>query len=304
MWLSEIKNDSLSFFSLLDSLLLFEPQSQLAIRANYNSKIFSSGRDYGISQYGIIGGVSYYHKSGAYADISGQYYSGIEPNFNATNITLGYSSFANLKWSYVVNYSHTFYKQLEDELSIENALNNTIGVSTCYSLKYLMIGVDYQYYFGTENIDGHRITPNLLISPKVKTKGFLNHFKVNPSIYFAFGTETLYQSQYAYLRPGEIEDDQLTLLRIRYRRAEDPRVKDYLRQQIHQRIAELTYTETSTNVFGLLNMLVTLPLQYSTKNFTASINYNINMPFALPGEELDEKTSGYFSLSMLYALTF
>src|SRR5688572_31714787 len=65
--------DSLSIFSLIDSLLQQGDleASQLAVRLSYNSNVLSTGRTLGINNFGLAPGVSYYHKSGLYADLSG-----------------------------------------------------------------------------------------------------------------------------------------------------------------------------------------------------------------------------------------
>ena len=66
--------DSLTIFNLIDSLLMLEklePQSQLAVRLGYNSNVFSTGRTLGIEQFGLSPSISFYHKQGFYADITG-----------------------------------------------------------------------------------------------------------------------------------------------------------------------------------------------------------------------------------------
>src|SRR5689334_14305498 len=66
-------SDSLDIFNLIDSLLTMEenaPHSQLAVRLAYNSNVFYAGRTLGIDQFGLSPGISYYHKSGLYADVS------------------------------------------------------------------------------------------------------------------------------------------------------------------------------------------------------------------------------------------
>ena len=63
--------DSLEIFDLIDSLLKMEPikeTSQMAVRLGYNSNISADNRTFNISQFGLAPGVSYYHKTGIYAD--------------------------------------------------------------------------------------------------------------------------------------------------------------------------------------------------------------------------------------------
>src|SRR6187549_1691724 len=64
-------DDSLSIFMLIDSLLAMEAAtgSQIAIRTSYNSNVLLAGRTLGIQNFGLAPGVSYYHKTGLYADV-------------------------------------------------------------------------------------------------------------------------------------------------------------------------------------------------------------------------------------------
>src|SRR5688500_15690403 len=84
--------DSLSIFHLIDSLLQqgdFEA-SQLAVRLSYNSNVMSTGRTLGIDNFGLSPGVSYYHKSGLYADLSGFWSKNFDPAYYLTVTSLGY----------------------------------------------------------------------------------------------------------------------------------------------------------------------------------------------------------------------
>src|SRR5688572_2481757 len=62
--------DTLSIVDLIDSLLMLEDDlsSQFAVRVGYNSNVLSAGRTLGIENFGLAPGISYYHKSGLYAD--------------------------------------------------------------------------------------------------------------------------------------------------------------------------------------------------------------------------------------------
>ncbi len=74
-------DDSLSIFSLIDSLLQNSDvnASQLALRMTYNSNVMSTGRTLGIQNFGLAPGISYYHKSGLYADVSGYWSKHFNP---------------------------------------------------------------------------------------------------------------------------------------------------------------------------------------------------------------------------------
>ncbi len=288
VWLAEIERDSLSIFSLIDSIVSNQPKSQIALRTSYNSKVFNIGRDYGIDQYSITNGVSYYHKSGLYADLSGYYYSGISPHYNATAITLGYSSFISPKWGYNLNVSRTFFDQLDESASFNNTLNYNLGVSTFYYSKYLTVGLDYIYSFGSEEVNAHRIVPSLTFTPHLKTKGFLKRIKFNPILYATYGTETLYSEQYNNIIVRNLikKIGHRNFMRA-YRRGNDE-------------LFNLIYDIKVSDYFGLLNVQMTFPIQYHHKKFTGTLSYNVNVPVTIPGEELDSQVNGYFGISLYY----
>ena len=75
--------DSLSVFDLIDSLLQHADLggSQMAVRLAYNSNVMSTGRTLGIENFGLSPGISYYHKSGFYADVSGYWSKDLDPAY-------------------------------------------------------------------------------------------------------------------------------------------------------------------------------------------------------------------------------
>lgn len=290
VWLAEIENDSLNIFNLLDSLDSYEPLSQLAVRSSYNSQVYNAGRSYGIDQYSFGSGISYYHKSGVYADVSGQYYSGISPHFNATALTIGYSGFLS-KFGYSLGLSHTVYHELEENSTFNNTLNNSIAVGAFYYTKSVTFGLDYNYSFGSESTDAHRLVPSLTITPKIKAKGFLKHFKSNPSVYMTFGSEALYTEQYNNL---VVRNLIRKFGRERFLRAYN---------NGNEELLNLIYDVEEANHFGPLNFQISIPIQFTYKKVTSSISYNINLPIALPDEVLDKKVTGYFGVSVHYFLS-
>ena len=118
--------DSLSIFNLLDSILLLDtsPTSEFNVRLGYTSSVTSAGRDYNINQSGSIQGLSFYHKSGLYADLSGYWNSGVTPSYNPIVISGGYLGSFSRKLSYSLDYEHWFYHKDD---SSQNDLTNSIG---------------------------------------------------------------------------------------------------------------------------------------------------------------------------------
>ena len=77
--------DSTDIFDLIDSLLETDiTYSQLSVRLGYTSDISYAGRTFGFNQFGLTGGVSYYHKTGLFGDVSGYWNSNLDPSYNPT----------------------------------------------------------------------------------------------------------------------------------------------------------------------------------------------------------------------------
>lgn len=288
MWLAEIESDPLNIFSLLDSLLSEPHRSQLVLRSNYQSQVYNAGRDYGIDQYTLGGGISYYHKSGLYADFSGQYYSEITPHYNASNVTIGYNDFISTQFGYSLSLGHTFYHELDESTSFNNTLNNNLGLTAFYYSKYFTFGIDYNYSFGVDNISGHRLVPSLMITPKMKTRGILSKFKFNPIVYSTIGSETIYTEQYNNLVIRNIIRE---IGRERFFRAVNNE---------NEGLLNLIYETNESDYFGPLNLQFSLPIKYTHKNFSGVLSYNLNLPIALPDEILEETVSDYLGLSVYY----
>jgi hypothetical protein len=65
-------------------------------------------------------------------------------------------------------------------------------------------------------------------------------------------------------------------------------------------IESLLPEEGFNNVFGLMNYSFSVPLNFKFGNLLVSAGYFLNLPVALPGENIDESANQYFNLMMLY----
>lgn len=100
--------DSLSIFRLMDSLIqsIEEPEevsNQLAIRTGYNSNFNGYSNTAGLNEYGLSSGISFYHKSGLFADISGYASNEFDPFYYQTMASVGYMSASLKKFSFQQN---------------------------------------------------------------------------------------------------------------------------------------------------------------------------------------------------------
>ena len=155
--LLELENDSSSLMSILEDILNEDYlKSQITFRAGYTSNITNAGRNFGLEQYGLNAGMSFYHKSGIFADVSGYYNSDQEPKYNTTIISAGFMGLIGPRWNYYLSYDHFFYSEPQDvDYVISYPLTNSLNGSTNYLLSGFNLGLDYSFLFGEAM--GHRV---------------------------------------------------------------------------------------------------------------------------------------------------
>jgi len=285
--LDEIENDTTSFFALLDSILNLEVPSLISFYTSYSSKVLYTGRDYDIDQYGIMSGISYFHKSGIFVDISGSYYSQITPGYNSTNLALGYSGYLKSKLNYALSYEHYFFNTVDEASSVNSNLNNALKASTSIRLSVFTLGVNGTVYFGSSH-PSYRLAPQFTLHPKIKTKGLLSKFSIRPTVHFPITDENIYNTNFRYFTARRI------INRIGKRRFY------LLYNRPDSRLYDRLHNDTVQNVFTLSNVSITLPLRFNHKKWSCAATYNLNFPIALPGEILDYAMTDYFGLSASY----
>lgn len=260
--------DSLSVFNLFDSLLSIQDVgAQLAIRVGYNSNVLSAGRTLGIENFGLAPGLSYYHPSGFYADITGFWSKDFKPSYYLTTVSAGYiHDFA--KWfSVMIDYDRYFYT--EKDLYIP--YKNTISVTPLLEFKPVTFLVNYSFYFGDSYV--HRIMPGLSGRIQRKKWAGLDRISFSPAVYMLLGNEIITEINYPY---GPIEE------------------------RIRQRRGLPWYEQIDRNVFGIMNYTLSAPLGVTYRNWNFTITYNYNIPKALPGEAAVYEESSFLSGSLSY----
>ena len=272
--------DSLSVFNLIDSLLEHagDNGSQLAVRLSYNSNVLSAGRTLGIQNFGLAPGLSYYHKSGFYADVSGYWSKDFDPSYYLTVASLGYMVSFSKQFSLMAEYDRYFYTSQSDNEFIP--YKNTLSVTPIVELKPVLLSVNYAYYFGDDQV--HRIMPGIGITlQKKKLFKIIDRIAITPSFYMLMGNETL--TAIEFVAPKTIIDA------LKNKRD----YGTYFRLE-----------QKNTNVFGIMNYAITVPLSVTYKSWGFSFTYTYNIPKALPGEPLTISESSYLSGSLTYFISF
>lgn len=267
--------DSLSIFSLIDSLLQQGDldASQLAARLSYNSNVLSTGRTLGIENFGLSSGVSYYHKSGLYADVSGFWSKDFSPSYYLTIASLGYMHDFSKHFSIMAGYDRYFYNVNEDAYV---PYKNTLSFTPVLEFKPVQLSATYSFYFGDAHV--HRIMPSLgFLFEKRKFLG-TDRISVTPTVYALYGNETLIDVEFIFPKNR----------------------REFLEFLREYKMGGLKPLETERKVFGLMNIAVSLPLNITYKRWGFSFSYTYSLPKALDGEPLTISESGYLSGSLTY----
>jgi len=279
--------DSLSLFQLIDSIILLPDaglieKSQMAIRLGYNSNAVAASRTLGFNQFGLAPGVSFYHKSGLYADATGYWSSEYEPNYYLTVLSGGYMKTVGKHWTFLAEYSHYFYSDQGDGVRVP--YTNNMGMSNFIEFGPFNFRLDYSLYFGEKT--AQRITPGVFLNLEKRNWHGLKRIAFFPSANVLFGSEEV-----------------TTYVAETRQYATKPLVIRYLEN--HGISNNYTYyKEVNKKEFGVMNYSLSAPASVALKNWTFLLSYTYNFPKALKGEELSISDGGYLSFSITRYLNF
>lgn len=333
----EDEMDSLSIFNLIDSLFTLDlnPASELNIRFAYTTNVTSAGRDFDISQSAMSPGISYYHKTGLYGDLTGYWNSGVEPSYNPTILSAGYlGSFKNSKWNYSLDLEKWFFNPKD---SSDNPLAQSIGTSLSYDFKWGFASVDYSFLFGERT--ANRLITNLTGTINLGKWWVFKSVSLYPSISMMTGNSDITLLRYTTQQVREetanrirrletfanLTDEQRRFMAAAiFRAANNGTISTQTRNQLllDLRNAEDLSTEDRSALqaivnegieiqetvdgerFGILNYAFTIPLALSTNNFYLLLSYTYSIPVQLPNEYIEVKPIGYFGAAISYRIPF
>ena len=111
-----------------DILESFNTFNFLYTNISFNSNTFFSGRDSGVDQFNIIPQISYYSSKGFNVSVSGLYYETFSPNWDFTNVYLGYYNTIGKKklFNYSIGYTRYFYSDGWDTFT--NSADLSLGI--------------------------------------------------------------------------------------------------------------------------------------------------------------------------------
>ena len=274
---SLIASGDTGFLSLIDSLInvpIPKLKSQLVMRLGYNSNVVAASRTLGFNQFGVAPGISYYHKSGLYADYTGYWSKQYNPQYYLTVLSGGYMNSPTKWWSIMAEYNRYIYAGLGEDEYVP--YKNSAGLSNFFDIKWVTLRLDYQLFFGDKT--AHRINPSIMLNLEKKKLGRIDRIAFYPTASVLYGSEQI----------TELIPYARTYLGIIYR----------VRRNLP------LYYEQETTRFGVLNYSFSAPVSMSVNNWTFLVSYTYNIPQALPGEPIRLESSGYLSACISKRIEF
>lgn len=265
--------DSTSIIALIDSILNAPPVelgSQIAVRAGYNNNIVANGTS-SIHQYGLTAGGSFYHKSGAYLDVSTYYSEEFKPSIYLTVGAVGYLKMFNKHYSLMAEYDHYFYTPAKDGQEVYAPYTNNFYLSNYFKYKIFIFRFDYNFFFG--DLLAHRFTPALGLNLSKKKWLGMDRISILPTASLWYGSDTVTE----YVPNFSNRRERLLLI---------------LQRKPRFRLEDRT-------VWGIVNYSLSLPVSFVYKDWTLIASYTLNFQKGLPGESVESIRSGYAGISLI-----
>ncbi len=314
LYLNQLEQDmngsSMDILDLMDSLLNTDFRySQLSLRTGYTSEITYANRNIGFQQHGFNTGVSYYHKSGIFADVSSYWKNDISNEYSPTIMSLGYFGGFTNKWNYSMSFDKYVYPYVEDKNDlVYSPITSSINASSFFDIGKFTLSGDYSLLFTDENM--HRIHGNLIYSLTAKNVGFIDRIVFMPTISAQLGNSQITKTtstfpsdnlemrykirQYLFEQYGE------QLIKYLFINNREKYLELELKAAEENRDVFTEYSATSENAFGLMNYSISAPVYLYVNSFTFSLNFHYNIPVALPGESLILEPNSYIGANLIY----
>ena len=268
--------DTLRLFQLIDSLIELESirASQFSLHIGYISEVSNAGRTLDVRQYGFNPGISYFHKSGVYGDVTGYWNNDLDPKYDLTVVSVGYIGFLSPKLSFNLSYDHSFFSETEVDLDLPDwvidlllppVLNNSLSGGLQLDFGPVETGFDYSWLFNEES--AHRV--HWRLNGDFKKKGWLGLDRIS-------------------LRPG---------FEMLFGSADVVNVSFSREALIQKRFPMVV---SNNNEFGLMNYRFRIPVGFTKGPFQLITEYNYNIPVSLPGEDFEFPDNSFFSVDLYY----
>ncbi|MEM9895268.1 MAG: hypothetical protein AAF789_02765 [Bacteroidota bacterium] len=326
--------DSISIFYFLDSVLSqdFRLSNEFNVRMSYTSSITAAGREFVPNQVGFAPGVSFYHRTGLFGDLSSFHDTGSELTYNPVILNVGYLTTKPSMLNFSVDFERWFY--FSESETMDN-FNNALSAGVSLQKGRFSLQADYSFLFG--DAVAHRIIPTLSYQLRLGDFWKFKSITLHPSASLIAGNldyiqmrvdqreldervvgsllqiesfENLTENQNRFLRllvtisarDGIISAEARNML-LRSLRESLPLTA--ANQAELATIAESQFSVSSVvdaSVFNVLNYSLSIPLSLSFKQFNLFLSYTYTVPVKQENELVSIESLGYFGASLSYRI--
>lgn len=289
--------------ALLDSIatLLFDNSSAhtLMARVGFTDKALFAGRSYGQNQSLLVPSLTYMHKSGFYGELAGFSYSQSQPRYQLTMASVGYVGTISSKFTYLGEYSKSFYTKTDSFASLSNSLT----VYGSYRLGKYDLSLNYSFLFGNGSYS-HLLVPS--ISRTFVTKKpwkFVDQLRFTPSVSATFGN---YNSFSNYGSGNPFLNGDTTGLTIggnpRWASSSSPGTRpSWLGSGPPSWVTNGGTTQSANQTqFGAMAYTLSLPVSVKIRDFNVNFTTNLTKPVALSASEGYLHPTVNFNLGLAY----
>lgn len=261
-------------------------KAELNVRLNYVSRAVFSGRDFGVREWMSTPSITYYAKSGFYADLSGYYLSQTLPHYELTALSAGYLGVLSNYFMLSGELSRTFLSQQ----SQQNLLPYSADAALTYNISPLLSATtDYNVLFGNATAQRLRLSVSAYMAKSTTLSGFgLKRISLIPTLTAILGTET---SAFSLYQPSSLTPTTAAAARRLTR----------IQQRLQARKNSVTapVTDATADRFGLMAMDLSLPVRLTFAGFRLGLTNHFVRPFKLyADEELSTDVLYYADLSL------
>lgn len=252
-------------------------KAEINVRVNYTSRAVFSGREFGVREWMSTPSITYYAKSGFYADLSGYYFSQSLPHYELTALSAGYLGIVSDRVTLSGELGRTFLSQTSQQ--------NLLPYSGNLSMSYLITPVfsanaDYYLMFGNATAHRARLSVSAFVSKKIVNSAVgLKRISCIPALVTIFGTET---SAYNVYQPAVTATTPVTAATTA---AERRLLRIQQRLQAKKNGTVTTTTEAATDKFGLMAIDLTVPLRATFTGFRLGLTNHLVKPFKVYADE-------------------
>jgi len=143
------------FFSAEDDILLMLAEMNrnhnfIYARTSYNNRTTYAGREIGTDQHNLSGQIFYLNSKGIHLGVSGAWYSQMDPSYNSTVLSAGYSGGfkKNNAFRYRIAYNRFFFNS--DSSDFDPVYSGSGSAGFTLKSKHLGMRLDYSLLMGQE----------------------------------------------------------------------------------------------------------------------------------------------------------